>query len=126
MQFLISSDYMLGKGAQGGRWCDNFPRTLSWQISGLRYDVNPDLIHHQHISLCQELMGDIGGERIFHLGQLLLDLAGMVSIVRTGDLHLSHQSILWQGKDGVYGMQQMHCPVEQDEATMRETPHQTI
>src|SRR5438874_12144453 len=71
-------------------------------------------------------MGDIRGEWIFHLGQLLLDLAGMVSIVRTSDLHLSHQSILWLGKYGVYSMQQIHPPVEQDEATMRETPHQTI
>ncbi len=71
-------------------------------------------------------MGGIGGERVFHLGQLLLDLAGMVSKVCTSDVHLPHQIILRQRKDGVYGLYQIHPPVEQNEPTMHETPHQTL
>ena len=71
-------------------------------------------------------MGDRGGERVIHLGQLQLDLAGMVSKVCTSDVHLPHQIILRQRKDGVYGLYQIHPPVEQNEPTMHETPHQTL
>jgi hypothetical protein len=70
-------------------------------------------------------MGDRGGERVIHLGQLQLDLAGMVSKVRTGNLHFPHQIFFWQGKDSVYGLYQIHPPVEQNEPTTHEMPYQT-
>src|SRR6266705_6365154 len=90
-QFLVACYDMLGIGRHRLDRFLNAPGTQARLIVGFERDVYAHFIHDGHVALCQHRVAERGGEGRFHLGQLLLDLAGSVSIVNECSLHFFQQ-----------------------------------
>src|SRR6266480_3974548 len=123
-QFLVACYDMLGKGTQWFSRFEHTPRALSWLIGRFVHDIDSQLIHHDHIAICQLLVGYISIERALHLGQLSLDLRGLVSVTLACYMHFLYKLILWQGENGVQRMHQVHAAIEHDESSMCQASRQ--
>src|SRR5579884_1154352 len=102
-------------------WFEYAPGALARRIGRTRHHVNAHLIHHGHIALCQHLMRHIRVEWTVHLGQLFLDLAGMMSVLSARHLYLSQQFIFREGKHSVKRLHQVHPSIEQNAPSIDET-----
>src|SRR5437588_12972012 len=117
---------MLSKGTHWVSRFEHTPGTVSGLIGRFVHDVYSQLIHHDHIALCQYLVGYIGIEGTFHLGQLSLDLRGLVPVALACYLHLLHKLIFWEREDGIQCMHQVHAAIEHDEPPMCQASSQAI